>query len=395
MPVLSSPENSTRFTKTLHEFLAPVFLETSYTADLLVLANASYLQGMEERFDGDTSGIGNSTLGQSSEMTMHVEMLQTAAPPPPNPYPPVDPSWVYDMQIGFNLTWPELWTRRRSFHSAASPLPPQEPSTPAAPAPPGHRHRPLQMHPPPVNNVSAGDISLMAWLDYHDDYVLLSRNCSQAQAAAGTWAGGINVQVVEAMERFSMGGFYALNRAAPTGFANHTRVNSTALGTCNGLARLPYIRDTRRSIGLDDFLLNLSALAPAGSGATARRPPDTVAIGYHGVDIWGHRLVRYQDLYPAYVQQSYHIAPAYLPLRAMTNRDIDNLLVAGLPMAQSVMVSSALRMHPIEYAAGCSAGAAAAVMAASGAASTRELLDHHLGAVQDAASRHGPLEWTL
>ena len=33
-----------------------------------------------------------------------------------------------------------------------------------------------------------------------------------------------------------------------------------------------------------------------------------------------------------------------VPLRAMTNRDVENLLVGGLAMAQSFMVNSALRM---------------------------------------------------
>jgi hypothetical protein len=32
------------------------------------------------------------------------------------------------------------------------------------------------------------------------------------------------------------------------------------VGTCHGLAKVPYIRDTRRSIGLNNFLMNISMI---------------------------------------------------------------------------------------------------------------------------------------
>jgi len=32
-------------------------------------------------------------------------------------------------------------------------------------------------------------------------------------------------------------------------------------GTCHGLSKVPYIRDTRRSIGIDGFVLNVKDIA--------------------------------------------------------------------------------------------------------------------------------------
>jgi hypothetical protein len=87
--------------------------------------------------------------------------------------------------------------------------------------------------------------------------------------------------------------YYYYKAHAPAEFANRTVMDSGAhMGTCHGLAMLPYIRDTRRSIGLDGFLLNVTAL-------NGVRFHDTVGLALHGVDIWGHRLMPYTNLYPS------------------------------------------------------------------------------------------------
>ena len=62
-----SPSDSSRFTKTITRFEAEVFIDATSWGELLVLSGAHYLQGIEERFDGDHSGIGNSTCGQVSK----------------------------------------------------------------------------------------------------------------------------------------------------------------------------------------------------------------------------------------------------------------------------------------------------------------------------------------
>ncbi|CAF4116142.1 unnamed protein product [Rotaria sp. Silwood2] len=66
LPDWYSQEDSLWFTKTELSFRNISFvIEGSSWGEVLVLSNASYIQGLMEQFDGDTSGIGNSTCGQS------------------------------------------------------------------------------------------------------------------------------------------------------------------------------------------------------------------------------------------------------------------------------------------------------------------------------------------
>ncbi len=99
---------------------------------------------------------------------------------------------------GFNLTWLELWTRRRSYHANASGAV-SSPLTTAAPVP-------LRMHPPPVNVASPGDLSMMAWEDYWYGYLFLSRSEAAALVASNSWQGGYNFDTLERMERYSFAG---------------------------------------------------------------------------------------------------------------------------------------------------------------------------------------------
>jgi hypothetical protein len=82
------------------------------------------------------------------------------------------------------------------------------------------------------------------------------------------------------------------------------------------------------------------------------------------------------------VNETYPVKPSYLPFRALTNHQVDNLLVAGLTMAQSFMANSALRMHPIEWISGQAAGVAAALMVQKKLATTAELYQSCLPELQ-------------
>ena len=198
------------------------------------------------------------------------------------------------------------------------------------------------------------------------------------------------------------------------------------MGTQHGLAKLPYLRDSRRAWrGLDGFQLQYSDLSrrdssesvdsgkyddDGGGGGggiagfpTGRRFPDTVGIGnYPYADI--HPLLpqgcqldpypnqdhldsplgptehmtssshatssidssngsRYMDGYPPYLQgENKEVLPYYLPFRALTSSDAGNLIVAGKCMAQSFLANAATRLHPTEWASGVAAGATAALM---------------------------------
>jgi len=398
----------------------------SYWGEALALSSGAYLQGCDEAFDGDTSGRGNDILGQSATFTFHTRLAANATAWAGSPYPK-DADWHYDAFVpspaihtpDHRLTWEMLWSRRRSYNSAFNrtaaeqhqqqqqqhrrSLQPQHRGrstisrfvqAAAAASPADEEH--LGMNPPPYNNATTGDITLMAWPDYYWGYIHASKTAVAADVASNTWAAGINLTVLDAAERYSFAAFDYFRSAAPAAFRNRSVLDSSHLGTCNGLAKLPYVRDSRRSVGLDGFLLNLSALAPQPGQPTAQVPADRVAIGLHGCDIWGHRMKPFQGDYPPYMQKSYPVAPSFIPFRALTNANVSNLLVSGVSMAQSFMVNSAIRMHPIEWASGAAAGAAAAFITTAGIATTREaLMPANLPGLLLATARQTQNQWTI
>lgn len=54
-------------------------------------------------------------------------------------------------------------------------------------------------------------------------------------------------------------------------------------------------------------------------------------------------------LYPEYEHKYYPVLPYYIPLRAMTNPDIDNMMPISKTMAQSFLVNATVRLHPVEF----------------------------------------------
>jgi hypothetical protein len=62
--------------------------------------------------------------------------------------------------------------------------------------------------------------------------------------------------------------------------------------------------------------------------------------------------------YPSYIRQNYSILPYFIALRAMTNRDIDNLIVIGKTMFHTFLINAATRLHPVEFSNGQTGGIA-------------------------------------
>jgi hypothetical protein len=77
----------------------------------------------------------------------------------------------------------------------------------------------------------------------------------------------------------------------------------------------------------------------------------------------------------------------------LTNRDYNNLLVAGKTMAQSFMANSATRLHPIEWSTGTAAGVAAALMARNNWTNIQAF--KHISEVQTSVRRKTPIDWTI
>ena len=306
LPDWYSPEPSPMFDKKILLFNASTWLDTSYNGELLVLSGAPYLQGIDEEYDGDVRGasqpIGNDTIGQSFTMTYQIilydEPVSQAAAnafPPFVPYPGFVPSPFRSSPAihtpNHRLSWAELWTRRRSYHSFAPPhssslshsSSPSHSSSHLAPppltnTPPQSRRR--LMDPPHVNNVSVGDVTLMAWPDNHWRYIFTSKNTTASSIGTSDWVGGYDTLALDIAERFSYSSFRTFRDLSPKEWTNKLQINSTHMGTCTGLTKMPYIRDGRRSLGVDDFIMTLDNTPGLYSA------PDCAAIVGHGTDIW-------------------------------------------------------------------------------------------------------------
>ena len=62
-------------------------MDATEYGDILATSQAPYLQGIDERYDGDVSGIGNDTCGQSITVDFVQKYNYNVTNERPNPYP--------------------------------------------------------------------------------------------------------------------------------------------------------------------------------------------------------------------------------------------------------------------------------------------------------------------
>jgi len=91
-------------------------IEGTSWGEILLLFNASYLQGLMEEFDGDISGTGDPTCGQAITVTYMEQLRETSVEEPPNPLPPSIGGGNYSFG---NSTWEGTWVFRRVNTSAS------------------------------------------------------------------------------------------------------------------------------------------------------------------------------------------------------------------------------------------------------------------------------------
>jgi len=336
-----------------------VFIDATEWGEVLALSGASYLQGVETT-EGRTDS--DDTCGQSIVFPF-VEKLNAAATTDMSiPTASAQSRAFYNLERSPSEStatkWDKIFRYRRIRGAGAA--------------------------------AASGDLTLQNWNpgnDYPFGYLFLSKATTSAQRA--DWRGGVDLDVMAGAERHAYGWHTYFKEQGGAAGARLT-LDTTVLGTGHGLAKLPYIRDTRRSVGLDGFILTSRDLRGAASQMTGKRFADRVAIGSYAMDIHGLSGCSY----PSYIAAAGHeTLPFYIPFRALTNKDIGNLLVAGKTMAQSFLANSATRLQPIEWSSGTAAGAAAAHMA-RWALSSRSAL-RAIGDVQSLVKARTPIDWTI
>lgn len=98
--------------------------------------------------------------------------------------------------------------------------------------------------------------------DYGMEFIYSSNFETQQQRDTDQWQGGINLHAIENAERLAYAYHYWYREKAPSAWTNRTVLirSPDMTGTCHHLGKLPFIRESRRSIGDDNFLMNITSI---------------------------------------------------------------------------------------------------------------------------------------
>jgi ABC-type multidrug transport system ATPase subunit len=137
------------------------------------------------------------------------------------------------------------------------------------------------------------------------------------------------------------------------------RLRGDVLGTTDGLAKYPYIRESRRIKAeftvLEQHLGTEARMRLTGKkreALTAETFPDSVGIGSYRI-----------DLHPSTAGDNYldiSSLPFQIPLGALLPRRVENLLPACKNLGVTHITNGCYRLHPVEWNIGEAAGALAA-----------------------------------
>eukprot|EP00750_Incisomonas_marina_P001552 INCI1132.3.p1 GENE.INCI1132.3~~INCI1132.3.p1 ORF type:complete len:495 (+),score=74.00 INCI1132.3:469-1953(+) len=286
-----SPIDSERFEKRFLNISAQVVVEATEFGDVLLTADLAAGQGVERPMEMSAPGS-DSTCGQAATLTFYMELLDhdpaEPDPAPPGstaggtpfstqgcccPQEPIDSHIVETHGSTSGVTskagscdYRTIWSYRR-----ASSRKPTEPT---------------------FFEVLPGDVSQQNWgnpsgNDLDNAYLFQPLETARATVSAGQWAGGINLTALEMLEQRAYGWFWAYRSAFPNATDRSRLVlNRNFSGTSHGLSKMPYLRDTRRAVGIDGFRAQQASQTPASGGGTGAGEyfNDTVAFGNYPSD---------------------------------------------------------------------------------------------------------------
>ncbi|MDB4945458.1 MAG: Endoglucanase [Labilithrix sp.] len=196
-----------------------------------------------------------------------------------------------------------------------------------------------------VDGAASGgtDLSVMNWGAGGNDY---------------PFGGIIDVPEAEAKEQLSRARERALayvywlqTEVDGHGYPN-LKMRSDVLGTDTGVAKTPYIREARRIRALETVRTTDVSDAYV-TGARARTFDTSVGIGLYPLDM-------HQNVAEGTAYARGHSLPYQVPMGALVPETMNGLVAGAKNIGTTHMVSSAYRLHPIEWAIGEAAGTLAA-----------------------------------
>lgn len=192
--------------------------------------------------------------------------------------------------------------------------------------------------------VKAGNVTMMNWPN--NDYLL--GNCyevSDEEKAKHIWQA----------KQLSLSLFYWLQTEAPRADGGKgypgLKLRPDVFETEDGLAKSPYIRESRRLIAR--YRITEQDLSPTFQSKRAgERYRDSVGVGSYSI-----------DLHPSIAQQNYLDIPAlpyHIPLGALLTEAADNFIAGSKNIGTTHITNGCYRLHPTEWNIGEVAGLLAA-----------------------------------
>jgi hypothetical protein len=127
------------------------------------------------------------------------------------------------------------------------------------------------------------------------------------------------------------------------------RLRPDITGTADGLAKMPYIRESRRIAAEFTVLEQHVGVEARPEGAGSEVFADTVGLGRYRI-----------DLHPSTAGRTYVDIEAYpfqIPLGALIPVRVDNLLPANKNIGSTHVTNGCYRLHPVEWSIGEAVGA--------------------------------------
>ena len=188
------------------------------------------------------------------------------------------------------------------------------------------------------------DLSMFNWPG--NDY----REASVIDRPAGAVAAAL-----QDAKRASLGFLHWVQTEAPAEGARlgapELRLRPDIMGTADGLAKFPYIRESRRIKALRT-VVEQDVSVHFQPGPAAAHFEDSVGVGWYPIDI--HRAG------PEDVGISTRTRPFQIPLGALIPVRMRNLIAAAKNIGTTHITNGCYRLHPVEWNTGEAAGALAA-----------------------------------
>ncbi len=126
------------------------------------------------------------------------------------------------------------------------------------------------------------------------------------------------------------------------------KLRSDVVGTADGLAKMPYVRESRRIKAEFTIIEQHVSAAARPNEIYAEKFADSVGVGFYRI-----------DLHPTVAGDNYvdvEALPFQIPLGALIPKRIENLLAACKNIGTTHITNGCYRLHPIEWNIGEAAG---------------------------------------